>query len=194
MLGPDIPGSYAMLLFIALDFTSITSHMHNWVLFLLWLCLFSLSGVIFPLISSCILGTYQLGKFIFQCPICLFILFIWFSRQEYWSGLPFPSPVDHVLSELSTMTRPSWVAHTGHDPQCHWVRQGVVYVISLISFLWLWFYFVCSLMNQDKMLRKLPDGRDWLWGKLGLALMGGAMFRKSLIQFSLDGWGCVPSL
>ena len=26
------------------------------------------------------------------------------------SGLPFPSPVDHILSDLSTMTRPSWVA------------------------------------------------------------------------------------
>ena len=24
---------------------------------------------------------------------CLFILFMGFSRQEYWSGLPFPSPV-----------------------------------------------------------------------------------------------------
>ena len=23
-----------------------------------------------------------------------------FSRQEYWRGLPFPSPVDHILSEL----------------------------------------------------------------------------------------------
>ena len=33
-----------------------------------------------------------------------------FSRQEYWSGLPFPSPVDHILSNLSTMTCPSWVA------------------------------------------------------------------------------------
>ena len=32
-----------------------------------------------------------------------------FSRQKYWSGLPFPSPVDHTLSELSTMTHPSWV-------------------------------------------------------------------------------------
>ena len=38
------------------------------------------------------------------------ILFMRFSRQEYWSGLPFPSPVDHILSDLSTMTRPSWVA------------------------------------------------------------------------------------
>ena len=24
-----------------------------------------------------------------------------FSRQEYWSGLPFPSPVDHVLSDYT---------------------------------------------------------------------------------------------
>ena len=33
-----------------------------------------------------------------------------FSRQEYWSGLPFPPPVDNVLPELSTMTYPSWMA------------------------------------------------------------------------------------
>ena len=31
-------------------------------------------------------------------------------------------------------------------------------------------------------------------GKLGLVLMDGAMISKSLIQFSVDGWGCVPSL
>ena len=41
---------------------------------------------------------------------CLFILFMGFSRQEYWSGLPFPSPVNYNLSDLSTMTHPSWVA------------------------------------------------------------------------------------
>ena len=41
---------------------------------------------------------------------------------------------------------------------------------------------------------KLPDGRDWLWGNLGLALMGKAMLSKSLIQFSFDVWGCVLSL
>ena len=33
-----------------------------------------------------------------------------FSRQEYWSGLPFPSPVDHILSDLSTMACLSSVA------------------------------------------------------------------------------------
>ena len=27
-----------------------------------------------------------------------------------------------------------------------------------------------------------------------LVLMGRAMFSKSLIEFSIDGWGCVPSL
>ena len=36
-----------------------------------------------------------------------------FSRQEYWSGLPFPTPLDQDLSELSTITPPSWVALHG---------------------------------------------------------------------------------
>ena len=31
---------------------------------------------------------------------CLFILFMGFSRQEDWSGLAFPSPVDHILSHM----------------------------------------------------------------------------------------------
>ena len=44
---------------------------------------------------------------------CLFIQFMGFSRQEYWSGLPFPLPVGHGLSELSTMTRLSWAAVHG---------------------------------------------------------------------------------
>ena len=55
---------------------------------------------------------------------CLFILFMGFSRQEYWSGLPFPSPVDHILSDLSTMTHASWVAPHGMA-KFHWVRQGL---------------------------------------------------------------------
>ena len=41
---------------------------------------------------------------------CLFMLFMGFSRQEYWSGFPFPSPVDHILSDLFTMTRLCCVA------------------------------------------------------------------------------------
>ena len=116
---------------------------------------------------------------------CLFILFMVFSRQEYWSGLSFPSPVDHILSELSTMT----CLVLGSLTQCgslfHWSRQGCdpsdqfcwfyVIVVFILSSLW-WMRIRGSW--------KLPDGRDWLWRKLGLALVGKAMLIKS----------CVPSL
>ena len=44
---------------------------------------------------------------------CLFIQFMRFSQQAYWGSLPFPPPVDHVLSELSTTTCLSWVAWHG---------------------------------------------------------------------------------
>ena len=70
---------------------------------------------------------------------CLFILFMGFWRQEYWSGLRFPSPVAHVLSELSTMTCLSWVALHGMAHSFIELDKAVVHVIRLISFLWLWF-------------------------------------------------------
>ena len=63
------PLHHAILLFTALDFTSMISHIHNWVLFSLWLHPFILSGVISRLFSGKILGTYQPGEFIFHCPI-----------------------------------------------------------------------------------------------------------------------------
>ena len=61
--------------------------------------------------SEYLLIKETLADFIpFILSFCLFILFMGFSRQEHWSGLPFPSPVDHILSDLFTMTCPSWVA------------------------------------------------------------------------------------
>ena len=72
---------------------------------------------------------------------CLFILFRGFSSQEYWSGLPFPSPVGRVLSELSTMTHLSWVALHGMAHSFIELGKAVVHVISFVSFLWLWFSF-----------------------------------------------------
>ena len=48
----NIPGSYTILFLTASVFTSITNHIHIWAFFFLWLCLFILSGVISPLISS----------------------------------------------------------------------------------------------------------------------------------------------
>ena len=73
-------------------------------------CIPSFFHSFFPLITSSILGTYQSGEFIVQRPIMLFMRF---SRQEYWSALPLPSPVDHILSDCSSMTHSSWVAPHG---------------------------------------------------------------------------------
>ena len=72
---------------------------------------------------------------------CLFILFMGFSRQEYWSGLPFPCPVDHILSELSTTTHSSWVALHGVAHSFFELDKAVVPIISLVSFLWWGFSF-----------------------------------------------------
>ena len=58
-----------------------------------------------------------------------------FSRQEYQSGLPFHSPVDHVLSELSTVTHPSWVALHGMSHSFIEVNKAVVSEIRFVSFL-----------------------------------------------------------
>ena len=57
-------------------------------------------------------------------------------KQDYWSGLQFASPVDHVLSKLSTTTRSSWVALHGMAPSFIELDNAVVHVISLIRFLW----------------------------------------------------------
>ena len=95
-----------------------------------------------PLFSSSILLPTNLGSSSFSViTFCLFILFKWFSRQECWSGLPFPSPVDCILSELSAMTCPSWVALHGMAHSFIELDKAVVHVISLVSFLWLWFPF-----------------------------------------------------
>ena len=67
----------------------------------------------------------------------------WGSQARILKWLPFPSPVDHILSDLSTMTGPSWVA-----PRA-WLSfieldKGLVRVIKLTSFLWLWFVCLSS--------------------------------------------------
>ena len=122
--------------FYSINFTSITSHIHSWVLFLLWLHLFILSGVISPPISSSILGTYQPEEFIFQCPIFLpFHTDHGVLKVRILKWLPFPSPVDHILSELSTMTCLSSVALYGITHSFVELDKDVVHVISLISFL-----------------------------------------------------------
>ena len=112
--GPNIPGSYAILLSTASDLASITSHIHNWVLFLLWLHPFVLSGVISPLISISTLGSCWPGEFIFQCPIFLpfhTVHGVLKARILKWFTIPFSSgphsvrPLHHDLSILGSPTR-----------------------------------------------------------------------------------------
>ena len=84
----------------------------------------------------------NLGSSSFSVPFfafSFFCLFMGFSRQEYWSGLPFPSPVDHILLELSTMNHPFWVALHGLAHSFTELYKAVVHVIKLVSFLWLGF-------------------------------------------------------
>ena len=117
--GPDIPGSYAILLFTALDLTSITRHIHNWVLFSLWLSLFILSGAISPLFCSSILGTYQPEEFICQCHI-------------FW-----PSQIHGVLKArilkwfaMLFSSGPCFVRTLCHDPS-FWVALHGMIIVSL---------------------------------------------------------------
>ena len=107
--GPNIPGSYAILLFTASTLASTTSHIHNCILFSLWLHPFILSGVISPLISSSILGTYRPGEFLFQCPIILpshTVHGVLKARILKWLAIPFSSgphpvrPLHHVPTIL----------------------------------------------------------------------------------------------
>ena len=115
---------------------------------LLWLHLFILSGVISPLISSSILGTYRPREFIFQCPIFL----------------PFHTVHGVLKARINTevvccsllqwttfcQTSPPWHIHLGW-PHTAWLSfikldKAVVHVIRLASCLWLWFQSACPLM------------------------------------------------
>ena len=136
--GPDIPGSYAILLFTASDLASITSHIHSWVVVLLWLPSFFLELFLHWSPGAYWAPTDLRSSSFSVLSFCLFILFMGFSRQEYWSDLPFPSPVDHILSELSTMTCPSWVALHSMAHSFIELDKAVVHVIRLVSYLWLW--------------------------------------------------------
>ena len=160
--GPDIPGSYAILLFTASDLASITSHIHSWVLFLLWLRLFILSGVISPLISSSILlGTYWPGEFIFQCPIFLpfhTVHGVLKGRILKWFAVPFSSgphfvrPLHHDPSVLGGLSR--------HDSQFHGPQMWSDWLVSCDC----GFQSVCPLMEKDKKLMEASWWERLTWG------------------------------
>ena len=81
--------------------------------------------LISPLISSSVLGTYQLGEFIFQCH--MFLPFhtvhgVLKARTLKWFAIPFssgPCFVRTLYYDPSVSGGPTW-----HGSQFHWVRQG----------------------------------------------------------------------
>ena len=160
--------AYTILFFAALDLTFTTRHIYSWLSSPLWPSPFIfLELLVIALCSSPV--AYRTpsdlrGSSSSVIYLYLIMLLMGFSQQEYWSGLPFPLPVDHVLSELCTMTHLSWV---------------VLYVITavLLSYTswqgwstqgWM------GLVHVKRGSRELPplsiiwrhSKRVWLWTRL----------------------------
>ena len=99
-------------------------------------------------------ATTALGSSSFSIlSFCLFILFMGFSRQEYWSGLPFPSPVDHIVSDFSTMP-----THLG------WPHRAWLSFIELdkaVVQVWLDWLVFCDYATPTVLLGFLLP---WTWG------------------------------
>ena len=105
---------------------------------------------------------------------CLFILFMGFSRQEYWSGF-------HFLLQWTTFCQTSlpWPICLGW-PYMAWLIVSLSY--TRLWSMWLdWLVFcdcgfqsVCPLMEKVKRLMEASWG-ERLRGKLHLVLMGGAI-------------------
>ena len=85
------------------------------------------------------------------------------------------------------MTHPSWVALLGMAHSFIELDKAVVHEIRLVKFSVIVVFNLSALWwIRIRDLWKLPDGRDCLWGKLGLVLMGRAMLSKSLIHSSVE--------
>ena len=87
------------------------------------------------------------GEFLFQCPIILpshTVHGALKARMLEWFALP--SPVDHILSDLSTMTQPSWLSVTELDAA---VILGSDWLVSVMMVL------VC--LPSDALSQHLPS-------------------------------------
>ena len=117
-------------------------------------------------------GTHLLVFFFF---FCLFILFMGFLRQQYWSELPFIPPVIHVLWELFTMTHPPWVA-----------LHGMAHTLGLAR----WYSgreSTCQLRRCKRhgfslCVRKIPWSRKWQ--PVPVLLPGKFCEQRSLVGYS----------
>ena len=136
--GPNIPGFYAILFFTASDYSFTTKHVHNWALFLLWLCLFILSEVISSFFLSSIIGHLPAWG------VDLLVSYLFaFSCCSLGSQSKNTEVVCHSLLQWTTFCQnsPTWPIHLGwsYTGMTHsFIDRAGIHVISLVSFLWLW--------------------------------------------------------
>ena len=175
--GPDIPG--AILFFTASGFHFTSRYIHNWASFPLWLIPLHSFRNFSLLFSSSILDTYQPRGIIFQCHI--FLRFhtvhgVCVARILKWFAVHFS--MGQVLSELSTMTCPSWMTLHGMAHNFIELDKSVIHVIILVCFLWLqflfwrlWVYSSCffclPFVDEDKRLGQASWWEGMAMGKTG---------------------------
>ena len=119
---------------------------------------------------------------------CLFILIMGFSRQEYWSGLPLPSPVG-----------PCFVRTLHHDLS---ILGGLTWHGSLIvslSFIELWsmwsvwlVFWDCGFHSICRLMDKRLVQASW-WEGLAVGESGSCLWwaRPCLIKFSSVAQSCL---
>ena len=111
--GPNIPGSYAycslrLWTLLSPPDTSTTERCFRFGPFASFFHGASNCPLLYPRYIGHLpaWGAYLLVSSLFAFSYSFGVLL----ARILWSGLPFPSPVDHVLSVLFALTRPSWVA------------------------------------------------------------------------------------
>ena len=146
------------MLFTAPDLASVTSHIHNCVL----LCFGSIPSFFLELFLHwspvALWAPTDLGSSSFSIlSFCLFILFMGFSRQEYWSGLPFPSPFCH--------TSPPW-------PNCFgWPHTALLSLIELDKSVWSdWLVFCDYGFSVSALSQHLPSYSGFSYLGRGVSL------------------------
>ena len=136
-----ILGSYTILLFTASDFTFSTRHIHNCVLFLLWLSLF------IPLelfLCSSLVATGNLLTWGVLLSVSYLFPFhtvhgVIKARMLKWFAIPFSSRLCFVRTlhhEPSFLAGPTGFVHSFIE-----LDKAVIHVSSSVSFLWMQFSF-----------------------------------------------------
>ena len=102
-----------------------------------------------------------------------------FPRQEYWSGLPFPSPGD--LPDPGIEPIPLYISCIGRQFLCHWYHPGSMITRQREATL---LFLDCSvlfvLFDHSEVNVKAPRGAEW-----------GKGFRKEPC-ISNQNWNCSP--